>query len=321
MNSLLGSFFAYLKHPAYRDDVEDLKSSAKFRNIFKLWSFSIVITFFVGILSAYLINKTGYDESKHSVVDLFLNYPIVVFMLLAFVWGPITEELSFRMCLKYSSYRLGFASVFLLSMLASIFLELVDNINQKFGYYVDGILEKLGFSGLLYYLLFIMIGGVVLGWIFEKKLSRKRMVEAYKRNFAFIFYFFSTMFAIMHLLNFQGFSQIWFLAPLLVMPQFILGLVLAYARMNYGLKWAIFTHFIHNALITAPVIIFSLLSDDLLASIESESNIDAINISMGDSLLVLSSLGFTLIILLMVIFSFIFLLKEYLKKRKLGIGL
>lgn len=321
MNSLLGSLLTYLKQPEYRDDVENLRGFVIFRHIFKLWSFSIVITFFIGLLLAYLMSKAGYDDSQHSVMDLFLNYPIIIFMLLAFVWGPITEELSFRLCLKYSPYRLGFASVFLFSLLVSIFLELADNLNQKFGYYIDGILDKLGFGGLLYYVLFILMGGVVMGWIFGKILNRKKVIEYYKKNFRFIFYFASVLFALIHLLNFKGLGQIWYLSPLLVAPQFILGLVLAYARMNYGLKWAIIIHFMHNALITAPAIIFSLLSDDLLSALEKGANSDAFDISFIDALLVLLSLGFTLVLALLIISSFIFLIREYFQKRKQSLGL
>jgi hypothetical protein len=106
-----------------------------------------------------------------------------------------------------------------------------------------------------------------------------------------------------------------------VAPQFILGLVLAYARMNYGLKWAIIIHFMHNALITAPAIIFSLLSDDLLSALEKGVNSDAYDISLRDALLVLLSLGFTLVLALLIIASFIFLIREYFQKRKQSLGL
>lgn len=312
---LLRSFLDYLKSPGYFEDNMSLGANKKFRNVFKLWSFSIVVTFFVGVALSYLMSRTGYDESQHSVVDLFLNYPIIVFILMAFVWGPITEEMTFRMGLKYSPYRLGYTFVFLLSIVVSALIVFFENFHNGISDLINAVIDSFGSLGILYYGMFIIFGGLVLGKIFKHGIDGRKMAVFYSKNFSYLFYFSALLFAIVHLFNFTGFEEIWYLAPLLVAPQFFLGLVLAYVRMFYGLRWSILLHFLHNSLITAPAIIFSMLSDELLLAIESGSDIDAMGISTSDSLLILSSLAFTVFLLLAILCSFIVLLREYYKKR------
>lgn len=316
--SLLGHLFAYLKKPTYREELENIKASQKLKNIFKLWSFSIVLTFLSGLLLSYLIARTGYNENQHSVVDLFANYPLIVFMFLAFVWGPLTEEFTFRMGMKFSPYKTGFSLAFLLLTALSAILVFLSNSHFGFSLYMEKTLESLGLWGVLVYFLVLILSGFLFSFYIKHRVSSEAGRHFYLKNFTWIFYGSSILFAFVHLFNFSAFSQVWHLAPLLVAPQFFLGLVLAFVRMVYGLQWSIFLHFMHNALITIPVILVSRLSEDLLSVIEAgDGAIEAFEIGIVDSILILVSTVFTLILLLLISISFVSVLQEYYKNKHL----
>lgn len=75
----------------------------------------------------------------------------------------------------------------------------------------------------------------------------KRWYKTYVRHFAWLFYGSTLLFAALHLYNFK-FEQISFwVLPLLILPQFITGLVLAWLRVRRGIGASIILHAVFNA--------------------------------------------------------------------------
>ena len=64
-------------------------------------------------------------------------------------------------------------------------------------------------------------------------------------------------FAFIHLLNFQeGAVPLW-IAPLMVLPQFVAGLYFGYIRTKNGnLFWSIALHALHNVVLISPILFF-----------------------------------------------------------------
>ncbi len=86
-------------------------------------------------------------------------------------------------------------------------------------------------------------GGRVPGW----RGPGWRGLRAYRRFFPWVFHGCALAFALMHLNNFQGAQSAGWLLPLLVLPQWLTGLVLGWLRVRRGIGAAILLHAIFNA--------------------------------------------------------------------------
>ncbi len=67
------------------------------------------------------------------------------------------------------------------------------------------------------------------------------------KSFKFIFYMFAIVFGLVHLSNYKLTTNIILLAPILVLPQIILGGYLGCIRIKFGLLWSVFLHGTYNA--------------------------------------------------------------------------
>ena len=74
-----------------------------------------------------------------------------------------------------------------------------------------------------------------------------RLVTWCKKNFKTIFWAFTVIFAGIHFTNFNSTVPI-FIAPILVLPQFVLGIILGYIRVGWGTRYSILFHAIHNGI-------------------------------------------------------------------------
>jgi len=75
------------------------------------------------------------------------------------------------------------------------------------------------------------------------------------RFFKAAFWGLTTLFALVHLGNFPGLSDHWFLAPLLISPPFSLGIFLGFIRVRFGLLYAILFHAGYNAILIGPALV------------------------------------------------------------------
>lgn len=81
-------------------------------------------------------------------------------------------------------------------------------------------------------------------------------LRRYRRRFPVYLHLSVLAFALLHLLNYQHGGAPWWLLPLLVLPQWFTGLVLAWSRVRHGIGAAIALHAGFNAL---PFILLRLL--------------------------------------------------------------
>lgn len=309
---ILEDFFRYLRHPVY--GIPEVKTGVftKFIQIFKLWSFVIVVVFFIGIISSAIIKYLGMEEAGNAVVDLFLEEPLPVFLFLAVVWAPVTEEFTFRLGLKYSPYRLSFAAAFLFAL---VLIAAADVVWGSVSSVLPGaVAEAAEGKGLYLYATFIVLVGLLLGRLFKKNLDEGRIRSFYARHFIKLFYISAFAFASLHFFNFYGEEGLWILLPMLILPQMVFGLLLGYIRMRYSMTWAVVGHCLHNSIISLPLIFISLFPDPSRVLSEREMVDPAELPPETAELLSLVSLLFLAVFLLM-IFSFFSVVLEY-KKRK-----
>ncbi|MEM7665279.1 MAG: CPBP family glutamic-type intramembrane protease [Pseudomonadota bacterium] len=157
--------------------------------------------------------------------------------VLAVIIAPVWEECAFRGWLSGELRSLAFGALG--------FALLVWLISSTYGPGADAASEgagvALGSIGL------IVLGAAIVWWFTP---TRWRAVpDWFTDNFALAVWISSIAFGLMHILDFEGVTSI--AHAIVVLPQTLGGLVLAYTRTRLGLRAAIAQHAAYNGLVIA----------------------------------------------------------------------
>lgn len=196
-----------------------------------LWLINITV---FGPLAASVATSTGAEHR----LDLS-NIP----WKQAVLWAPLVEEMVFRYVLRRPSQFFWLLPVTLWCLFTGP--------------------QALTITVLLAVVLLLYVrptwsGAKDSGWaaLVLGKHWPKKWYRAYVRHFAWFFYGSTLLFASLHLYNFK-FGQISFwVLPLLILPQFVTGLVLAWLRVRRGIGASIILHAVFNA---GPVLLIMTL--------------------------------------------------------------
>ncbi|MBD3245047.1 MAG: CPBP family intramembrane metalloprotease [Candidatus Moranbacteria bacterium] len=294
--ALLSYLYGYLKNPPYQSGKISKNFFLKFWDIVRLGAISAVVSFMLAVIIVYLISLTDYDQNSHAIMELILDKEnIWILMILAVIFAPVKEELTFRMILKYSAFRFSFSLAFLLLLLPEILLNFFDK---------SFIFDFKWWQGAIVYFGFIFLAGFGFGFLFKRFFKKEKIESFYKNNFFKIFYLQAIAFGLVHIINYQEVLTIWFIVPMLVMPQIFLGLILGFIRMKFGLIWSIFFHAMYNGIALLPFLILSNVSDEFYNKLVGNnfSPMDFNNISQSDlSILFLSGIFFLFFTLLIIV--------------------
>ncbi len=89
---------------------------------------------------------------------------------------------------------------------------------------------------------------VVFAPLFEELIFRAPLTLFHNpKYFKPAFYIFAVLFGLVHITNFTMTTNVLLLAPILVLPQTILGGYLGFIRVRFGLAWSILLHATYNA--------------------------------------------------------------------------
>ena len=86
--------------------------------------------------------------------------------------------------------------------------------------------------------------------LMEEAIFRLPISLLWNKRFKLIFWSFTLVFAAIHLSNF-GSEVPFYLMPLLVLPQFILGIMLGYIRVGWGFWYCVLFHALHNGILVS----------------------------------------------------------------------
>lgn len=173
-----------------------------------------------------------------------------------FIKNPVYEEdentdTKYRLTLLF---RLLVIALILSIVLGGIIGLIETTFNLDFGKHaIEGALEK--FSPW-----FLAFAAVVLAPLMEEFIFRGPMVFFKdKPYFKYIFYGLTLIFGFYHITNFEITTTILLLSPLLVAPQISVGTLLGFARIRFGLWWAIALHAAYNLVLVGPIVVLQIL--------------------------------------------------------------
>lgn len=222
----VGQLIGFLRRPQLP---ELQQPHAPLRTFFHL----LVLSFGLSMLSMVLmsaIQKSGLlPELPHAMESIMKDMPMLLVFSLVALLMPVLEELAFRLWLVYRPLYVGISVWLIAFFVSQAFMQNGANIA---GYVV------LGLAAMVTILLLTL-----------QDVAYEGIRQLYLRYYGWIFYGATLLFALVHLINFELSARLLLFAPLLVLPQFLLGLVLGYVRVRQGLLWAIALHAVYNGII------------------------------------------------------------------------
>ncbi|QKG72252.1 CPBP family intramembrane glutamic endopeptidase [Erythrobacter mangrovi] len=231
-NTLRGEwarFGSFLKRPVLpeRAPLPNLTSLAA------VWRLLVLDLLIMSMLLAAgaLASAAGVELPETALAGMELSPGLI---LAAVVFAPLGEELLFR---SWLSGRPGHMLAFL-ALLGGGTATALAVAGRDQAYYLTAATITLLLTALALYLL-----------------RRRNALRWFARIFPIAFWLSALLFASAHLFNFSE-ENLLALAPL-VLPQFAIGLVLGYARVNYGLWSSMLLHLLHNGAFISLVLLAS----------------------------------------------------------------
>lgn len=198
----------------------------------------------------------GQAPTDNLVVQLTQALDPWMVLVLAGLIIPVWEELSFRLALGWGRLSLSAGLAAFGLFFAQIPLSNLPGLPD----WLFNLTEPLGVATL------VMVWGAGTAglWAALGRADLTRWQTAYTQHYRWLVYGTVGLFAGLHAFNYERLGDIWFLAPVLVLPQLVLGLGLAYVRARLGFVWAVLLHMVHNTFSLLPTIILSSLSAEVL---------------------------------------------------------
>ncbi|WP_234735105.1 CPBP family glutamic-type intramembrane protease [Tellurirhabdus bombi] len=228
--SIYTDFLSYVKNPGYVQPV-NVVGFSKVTLFIRLFLTQCPFWLGSGFLAAFVVLQfekwTGADLRQHHAIHGWSFFVAAVLIV------PLVEETMFRFSLQLTPGRLASAlSIMLLLVLFRLYNNLSSATPQ---YLVVGIFAMWSLASYL-----------LVKWIRQPRLFGR--IEAFwRQHFRVIYYLSAFSFGFFHLSNCVELS-VWHLAlaPLITLPQIVLGFYQGYVRMTYGFWYAVGLHMLVN---------------------------------------------------------------------------
>lgn len=222
---LLKDFLVFLKKPHTTPLI--LSNKQRFVQTIRLWSCLFIFIIFGGVILDSLIDVPMHDRFQE-VMDQIGLWGFIGFAVLL---GPLLEEITFRLAMRFQLRYILIGAI-------ALTLYIVQATSS--------LIEKFASDGLYYLYSFAAIGLVTFIAMCIK--YKKSMASGWVTYFPLIFYVLSFAFAMIHIFNFEEFPlRVILLAPIITLPQFILGLGMGYLRMRFGFWYGCLFHVLNNS--------------------------------------------------------------------------
>lgn len=232
------NLIVFLKKPHYIHS----NNNSLFYNIkslFICFFFGYLCVFVCSFIAKFLLFLIDFDPVSYifqkQEETLFKDSSVWNNALYILFLAPIIEEIIFRLSLNLKKINILISgSIAILILVGEKILKI--NLTNIQDYYFK-------FGTLVLFLAFVYI--VKQSWFDNIR----------DKYFSFYFYLVTILFALLHIGNFNSSipSHLFWAIPLLILPQFIMGMFFGYMRLKSGVIWAIALHILMN---TPAVLIY-----------------------------------------------------------------
>jgi len=241
-----GALAAFLKHPYLPRSTLRTGLSARLLARLFLLDLLAIIAFGTIILT---VASFGIEFPENLNSTLGLDPQTVLLLVIV---APILEEIAFR---SWLSGRPGILFALLWAGAGTILEEIAFRswLSGRPGILFALLWAGAGIAGLTilgsgagFAGPFVALAGLVVAVMMLVALRGRPPLPIFERHFAYFFWASAVLFAAVHLANYEE-GALAILLPLLV-PQFVVGTLAGYIRVQCGLIWSIALHAAHNAL-------------------------------------------------------------------------
>lgn len=229
-------FFGFIKSPNL-PDVPRARLGAGLRALPAMLALDLAIMAGL-VLLAYAAMALGLPIAKSSLADLTIDAQMALVLV---VLAPLLEEIFFR---GWLSGKPGHVFGLLVILIGGAY-AFAATLAQMGPPASSAQVPPSAMPGL------VLIGALLIGAALLAALRKYPPMGWFRRIFPLFFWLSTLGFASAHLFNFTE-GHIASLLPL-VLPQFVLGTVLGYMRVNYGLWSSIALHMVHNGLVVGAI--------------------------------------------------------------------
>ena len=209
---------------------------------------SFLIYFLMSLGTWFLISyvNSNYGLPDHNVFDFILKNSWYYILITVLFVGPLLEEISFRLFLRYSRI----------------------NISLSIGgvcYYIISIISNSGFykiSSIFIYKVIIISILVIIVYRFLSNTKFEQHIKNFlQNNLLIIMYCSILIFGLVHVSNIKLENYKSFLIlPVLISPQLSIALVSSVLRLKCGFKYSFFFHFLVNLIPTSLLLLVKFIS-------------------------------------------------------------
>lgn len=223
-NELMKDFLSFLRKPDTKQVVVSKKQGLI--QTIRLWRYLFISIVFGGILVDSLVDIPQHNRVEE-VIELI---GIAGFIGFAVFLGPLLEEVAFRLMMRFRLRYMVLGTLVLAFYLIQFMSTAFEENNSQLLPYFYGVIGFLALS--------------FLGYCFK---YRETMAKWWIQRFPIVFYVLSVTFGLIHLFNFQEFPlKVILLAPIITLPQLILGVGMGYLRMRFGFWYGYLFHVLNN---------------------------------------------------------------------------
>ncbi|WP_121965873.1 CPBP family glutamic-type intramembrane protease [Myroides sp. N17-2] len=225
ISNIVKDFIQYLKKPDLACIVAT--KTEKIVLVFRLWLISLFTIVLLGVVIDQMIDVPTPDLFDIKLKEL----GVPLFVLFVTIFGPLFEEITFRLPLRYKPSYLIISFVFI-------------------AFYIVGSISKISDSVTIGLTILFTVLFLLLNYFISQKGDKSQ--SFYIKYYPYIFYGLAVVFGYVHIANFEEVNtRILLLSPLIVLPQLITGLGMGYVRVRLGFWYGVFFHILHNSAITA----------------------------------------------------------------------
>jgi len=256
LKNIFLSFWNFLKSP-FADIRSDAPFSEKLKTFISLFLLEIILVSAVMLIFKVLTDN-GLFPRQNNKVFIFIKHISSWFALIMIVLiSPLVEEVFFRLHLRVKRKYITLNLIIVISGLLLIILSLGSTTDFRIS-----VLCTACIALIIYY-------------IWKSKINQV-LLNVFRNKFIWIFYVTATLFALAHITNYKLNTATLLVLPILVFPQFLMGLFFGYTRLKLGFGWGCTFHVLHNFVVIIPLLIVTFGSSSRKYSIRIEEH-DKVN--------------------------------------------
>lgn len=203
----------------------------EFKNLGKLYLMHEMLALTAALIAATIAQQINLP--RNSTLDWINSLSVPWVFLIPNIIGPAFEEFTYRLWLKASKFTISISVLFVVYLFTNKILG--STVYSFEGTFVLEVAISIGAATLTAF--FLSFQGVL-----------EKVQKFWSKNLRILVVISIIWFGLAHVGNFPLENWQYFYSSIIVLPQLVMGAVLAFGRLRYGILCSIIIHILHNTI-------------------------------------------------------------------------